>query len=116
MTRRLTYAGTCMGHQPRPSGAPNGWPHSAMPRSCLLIPAFPTACHLTTIWAEDIILRHPLASEREREISYLFSSDGPSGPRRHRRSCCAWPMATPRTGTVLVIGDCAGAHGSSLLA
>ena len=84
MTRRLTYAGTCMGHQPRPSGAPTGWPHNAMPCPCLLIPAFPTACHLTTIWAEDIILRHPLAWEREREISYLFSSDG-----------AAWPATPP---------------------
>src|SRR5215469_2812813 len=52
MARRLTCAGTCMGHRPRPSGAPSGWLHNAMPYSCLLIPAFLTACHRTTIWAE----------------------------------------------------------------
>ena len=87
-----------MGHQPRPSGAPNGWLHNAMPCSCLLIPAFLTACHLTTIWAEDIILRHPLAWSRERKSPYLFASDGGLVRRGHRRSCCGWPVATPRTG------------------
>ena len=49
-----------MGHQPRPSGAPGGWPRNAMPCSCLLIPAFLMACHLTTTWAEHLHLRHPV--------------------------------------------------------
>jgi hypothetical protein len=87
-----------MGHRPRPSGAPNGWLHNAMPCSCLLIPAFLTACHLTTIWAEDIILRHRLASERERKSLASSPAMGRLVRRRHRRSFCAWPVATPRTG------------------
>src|SRR5215813_8307478 len=66
MTPRLTYAGTCMGHQPRPSGAPNGWLHNAMPCSCLLIPASLTACHLTTIWAENCY-SSPLGGSGARE-------------------------------------------------
>src|SRR5262250_2013554 len=89
MTRRLTYAGTCMGHRPRPGGAPKGWLHNAMPCSCLLIPAFLTACHLTTIWAEDIILRHPPANAphlpqvaRLVALRKLGCSWGPNPPQR----------------------------------
>jgi hypothetical protein len=40
MRLRLTYAGTCMGHEPRPSGAPKAW----LPGS------IPSSCRLTTIW------------------------------------------------------------------
>src|SRR6266516_4133840 len=52
MARRPTYAGTCMGPQPRPSGALKSWLHASIPSPCLLIPVFLTACHLTTIWAD----------------------------------------------------------------
>ena len=50
--RRPTYAGTCMGPQPRPSGALKSWLHASIPSPCLFIPVFLTACHLTTIWAD----------------------------------------------------------------
>lgn len=55
-TRRLTYAGTCTDPRLRPSGAPKSWLHASIPGSCLFIPASLAACHLTTIWAEYLLL------------------------------------------------------------
>src|SRR6478672_11411250 len=110
MTQRLTYAGTCTDHQPRPSGAPKSWPHASIPSSCILIPVFLTACHLTTIWADHLVLRR---AQREGSVSYcepwVARYSGPA----HRGSS-SWPVATsPTGGKMLVIG---GQHRHQLLA
>src|SRR5262249_41062909 len=57
--RKPTYAGTCMDLQPRPNGAPTSWPHDSISCLCPLIPVLPTACHLTTIWADSLLCRPP---------------------------------------------------------
>jgi hypothetical protein len=96
-----------MGHQPRPSGAPKGSLHNAMPCSCLLISAFLTACHLTTIWAEHLPLCHPAAgrkSHRERWVALSGDTTAAAVPLGR------WPLPSPEK--VLVIGNSAGVHGS----